>query len=57
MTFSKSKWLKQANAEKKLGYLSQQDIQNAIDTWVDGLDGKEIDPSDERYGSLAKFCQ
>ena len=51
-TFRKAKWLEQANREKELGYLSQQDIDNACATWVDELDGKETDEE-----SLQKYCE
>lgn len=56
-TFKKSKWLAQANREKELGYLSQQDIDNACETWVDELDGQEIDLNDDSKKSLAQFCE
>lgn len=51
-TFRKAKWLEQANKEKELGYLSQQDIDNACATWVDELDGKETEEE-----NLQKYCE
>ena len=53
-TFRKAKWLEQANKEKELGYLSQQDIDNACATWVDELDGKETEEENlQKYYPLA----
>ena len=57
MRFSKAKWLEQVNMEKELGYLTEADIQNAIVTWVDELDGKEIDPSDGQNEGILRFCK
>ena len=47
MKFSKAKWLETANAQKAEGILTQADIDNALKTWVNALDGKTIDPNDE----------
>ncbi len=38
--FSKEKWLESANAQKAQGFLSQREIDDACEIWVNDLDGK-----------------
>ena len=38
--FSKEKWLEAANAQMESGYLSQREIDDACEIWVDDFDGK-----------------
>lgn len=38
--FSKRKWLETANADKEAGILTQKEINDALDIWVNDLDGK-----------------
>ena len=49
--FSKEKWLESANAQKEGGYLSQREIDDACELWVNALDGKtqsEIEASNKQ---------
>lgn len=38
--FSKEKWLEAANAQMARGHLSQREIDDACEIWVNDLDGK-----------------
>ena len=38
--FSKEKWLEAANAQMEQGFITQQDVDNALETWVNDFDGK-----------------
>lgn len=38
--FSKEKWLESANAQIEEGVLSQREVNDALDIWVNELDGK-----------------
>ena len=38
--FSKDKWLESANKQKEQGILSQREIDDAQENWVNALDGK-----------------
>jgi hypothetical protein len=38
--FSKYKWLESANKQKEQGILSQREIDDALDIWVNEMDGK-----------------
>lgn len=38
--FSKEKWLESANKQMEEGYLSQREIDDALELWVNNLDGK-----------------
>ncbi len=38
--FSKQKWLESANKQVEEGYLSDREVQDALNLWVNDLDGK-----------------
>lgn len=38
--FSKQKWLERANIDKVNGILTQREIDDALEIWVNDLDGK-----------------
>lgn len=40
MKFSKAKWLESANAQIEQGILSQREVDDALDIWVNDMDGK-----------------
>jgi hypothetical protein len=40
MKFSKAKWLESANAQIEQGVLSQREVDDALDIWVNEMDGK-----------------
>ena len=40
MKFSKKKWLESANAQIEQGILSQREVDDALDIWVNEMDGK-----------------
>ena len=40
MKFSKAKWLESANAQIEQGILSQREVDDALDIWVNEMDGK-----------------
>lgn len=40
MKFSKKKWLESANAQIEQGVLSQREVDDALDIWVNEMDGK-----------------
>ena len=47
--FSKQKWLESANKQMEEGYLSQKEVDDALELWVNDLDGKtkeEVEASD-----------
>jgi len=49
--FSKEKWLRTANEQKARGILNQKEIDDALEIWVNDLDGKtyeEINGNDVR---------
>nr|DAX39231.1 MAG TPA: hypothetical protein [Caudoviricetes sp.] len=41
--FSKEKWLETANAQKEQKILSQREIDDACEIWVDEMDGKSVE--------------
>ena len=41
--FSKEKWLKKANEQIAQGYLSEREVEDALEIWVNDLDGKSKD--------------
>ena len=41
--FSKAKWLETANAQKEQKILSQREIDDACENWVNDLDGKSVE--------------
>lgn len=41
--FSKEKWLETANAQKEQRILSQREIDDACEIWVDEMDGKSVE--------------
>lgn len=49
MVFSKKKWLESANKQVEEGFLSTKEVNDALEIWVNDLDGKskaEIEASD-----------
>ena len=38
--FSTQKWLESANKQMEEGYLSQKEVDDALELWVNDLDGK-----------------
>lgn len=38
--FSKQKWLEKANIDKAKGILTQREVDDALEIWVNALDGK-----------------
>ena len=40
MKFSKKKWLESANDQIEQGILSQREVDDALDIWVNEMDGK-----------------
>ena len=40
MKFSKKKWLESANAQIEQGILSQREVDDALEIWVNEMDGK-----------------
>lgn len=40
MRFSKIKWLETANSQIERGVLSQREVNDALELWVNALDGK-----------------
>lgn len=38
--FSKQKWLESANKQMEEGYLSQKEVDDALELWVNNLEGK-----------------
>jgi len=38
--FSKAKWLESANAQVAQGVLSEREVNDACENWVNALDGK-----------------
>lgn len=38
--FSKAKWLESANEQIEKGVLSQREVDDALDIWVNEMDGK-----------------
>lgn len=38
--FSKDKWLEKANKQIEQGYLSERERDDALEIWVNALDGK-----------------
>lgn len=53
--FSLDKFLETVNAEKEKGIITQKDIDNARNTWVDKVAGKTAEEIDKLLGdSLSK---
>lgn len=48
--FSVEKWLETANADKEKGILTQREIDDAREIWVNALDGKTKDEIAESGG-------
>lgn len=50
--FSKEKWLQSANAQKAQGILNQKEVDDALEIWVNDLDGKTYEEinGDGAYG-------
>ncbi len=46
-TFSKEKWLEAAKKQLKQGYITEDELSDACDTWVNALDGKKYSEIDE----------
>lgn len=40
MVFSKKKWLESANKQVEEGFLSIKEVNDALEIWVNDLDGK-----------------
>ena len=58
MKFSKQKWLESANAQIEQGVLSQREVDDALDIWVNEMDGKtqsEIEASGNQSLNEAWF--
>ena len=56
--FSKRAWLECANAKKEKGILTEREINTALTTWVEELDGKtkeELDAMGENTYNDAYF--
>lgn len=52
--FSKEKWLETANADKNNGILTQREIDDALEIWVNGLNGKSKDEIADNNGALLR---
>lgn len=48
--FSKEKWFESANEQKEQGILSEREINDAIEIWVNNLDGKTLEEIQELTG-------
>jgi hypothetical protein len=49
--FSKEKWLETANADKDNGILTQREIDDALEIWVNDLNGKSKDEIADNNGA------
>lgn len=49
--FSKEKWLETANADKDNGILTQREIDDALEIWVNDLDGKSKEEIADNNGA------
>lgn len=49
--FSKEKWLESAMAQKEQGVLSDREINDALEIWVNDLDGKTLEEIKELTGN------
>lgn len=49
--FSKEKWLETANADKDNGILTQREIDDALEIWVNDLNGKSKDEIADNDGA------
>lgn len=49
--FSKSKWLESAMLQKEQGILSDREINDALEIWVNNLDGKTMEEVKELTGN------
>lgn len=49
--FSKEKWLETANADKDNGILTQREIDDALEIWVNDLNGKTKDEIADNNGA------
>ena len=47
--FSKIKWLEKANAQIAQGFLSERERDDALEIWVNDLDGKSKDEIGEDF--------
>nr|DAO90656.1 MAG TPA: hypothetical protein [Caudoviricetes sp.] len=52
--FSKAEWLKSANADLAAGILTQREIDDACEIWVNALDGKTADEIAENGGTALR---
>lgn len=52
-TFSKEKWLEAANAQKARGTLSQREINDALEIWVNDCDGKTMSELSDENGKCS----
>ena len=52
--FSKQKWLESANKQMEEGYLSQKEVDDALELWVNDLDGKTKEEVEARGMSIAR---
>jgi len=56
MVFKKELWLEQINREIEQGLHTERDKNDALEIWVNDLDGKEIEDNEENTG-LIRFCE
>lgn len=54
LVFSKDAWLKSANEQKARGLLSDREIDDACEIWVDALDGKPKSEFETENGAPAR---
>lgn len=47
--FSKQKWLEKANIDKDKGILTQHEIDDALEIWVNAFDGKSKEEIGEDF--------
>ena len=52
--FSQEKWLEAAKNQLEQGYITEDEIQDAYDTWVKDLAGKKYSDIDEIERSVLK---
>lgn len=57
MVFKKELWLEQINREIEQGLHTERDKNDALEIWVNDLDGQEIDENDEQNAWMIKFCE
>ena len=51
LVFSKDAWLESANEQKARGLLSDREIDDACEIWVDALDGKPKSEFETKNGA------